>query len=153
VVHRFNRLIVLVAACVMVLLAGCTRMGPERKNGEQLVADMHSAMSHGEWKGIYDGADPEGIYDSADPELRAGTSEDKFGALFIAISKKLGSPVSVKATEWNLDKASDGIFLKAICRTKFSNNASGTETFEWRKTDGNYLLFSYHIKSDELKTR
>jgi hypothetical protein len=144
VVHRFNRLIVLVAACVVVLLTGCTRMGPERKNGEQLVADMHSAMSRGDWKGIYDGADP---------DLRAGTSEDKFGVLFLAISKKLGSPVSFNATGWNLDKASDGTFLKATCKTKFSNNATGTETFEWRKTDGKYLLFSYHIKSDELRTQ
>ena len=88
-----------------------------------------------------------------DPDLRAGTSEDKFGTLFIAISKKLGNPVSFNATGWNVDKVSDGTFLKATCRTKFSNNASGTETYEWRKTDGKYLLFSYHIKSDELKTR
>jgi hypothetical protein len=144
VIRRFPSWIVLVAASVVVLLAGCTRIGPERAIGEQLLADTHSAMGRGDWKGIYAGADP---------ELRAGTSEDKFGALFLAISKKLGSPVSVKATEWNLDKASDGTFLKATCKTKFSNNASGTETFEWRKTDGNYLLFSYHIKSDQLKTR
>lgn len=143
-VHRFNKLIVLTVACAAVLLAGCTRIGPEQKAGEQLIADMHSAMTRGDWKGIYD---------SADPELRAGTAEDKFGALFIAISKNLGNPVSFNATGWNVDKASDGTFLKATCKTKFSNNASGTETFEWRKADGKYLLFSYHIKSPELKTR
>jgi len=130
--------------CAVVMLAGCTHIVHEKRDGEKLVADMHSAMGRGDWKGIYDGADP---------ELRSGTSEDKFGALFIAISKKLGSPVSFDETKWNLDKASNGTFLKAICETKFSNNASGTETFEWRQNNGKYLLFSYHIESDELETQ
>jgi len=143
-VRRSNKLSASIVVCIALFLAGCTGMGQEKKDGRTLVADMHSAMGRGDWKSIYDGADP---------ELRAGTPEDKFGALFTAISKKLGNPVSFTDTGWNLDKASDGTFLKATCKTKFSNNASGTETYEWRKVDGKYLLFSYHIKSDELKTR
>jgi hypothetical protein len=144
VAHRLNTLIAPVALCLVVLLSGCTQITHEKKDGEALVTEMHGAMSRGDWKGIYEGADP---------ALRAGTSEDQFGALFIAISKKLGNPVSFNATKWNLDKASDGTFLKSVCETKFSNNASGTETFEWRRVDGKYLLFSYHINSDELATR
>jgi hypothetical protein len=144
VTHRLNKWVVPVALCAVIVLGGCTRITHEKKDGEALVTDMHSAMSRGDWKEIYAGADP---------ALKAGTSEDKFGSLFIAIAKKLGNPVSFTATKWNLDKASDGTFLKSTCETKFSNNASGTETFEWRQTDGKYLLFSYHIKSDELDTQ
>lgn len=142
--RRFNKWIAPVALCAVMVLAGCTQIVNARGDGEKLVAGIHNAMGRGDWKGIYDGADP---------QLRAGTPEDKFGALFMAISKKLGTPVSFTATKWNLDRASDGTFLRSVCETKFSNNASGTETFEWRKVDGKYLLFSYHITSDELITR
>jgi hypothetical protein len=144
VAHRLHRWIAPVTLCVALVLTGCTRITHEKKDGEALVTDMHSAMSRGDWKGIYA---------AADPELRAGTPEDKFGALFIAIAKNLGNPVSFTATTWNLDRASDGTFLRSTCETKFSNNASGTETFEWRLSGGKYLLFSYHINSDELITR
>jgi hypothetical protein len=144
VAHRLSKWIAPLALCGLIALGGCTQITHEKKDGEKLVTDMHRAMGRGDWKGIYA---------AADPELRAGTPEDKFGALFTAISKKLGNPVSFNATKWNLDKASDGTFLKSTCETKFSNNASGTETFEWRKVDGKYLLFSYHINSDELITR
>ncbi len=142
--RRFHKWVAPVVLCAILALAGCKQIVNARGDGEKLVADIHSAMSRGDWKGIYA---------AADPELRAGTPEDKFGALFTAISKKLGDPVSFSSKGWNLDRASDGTFLKATCQTKFSNNASGTETFEWRKVDGKYLLFSYHIKSDQLLTR
>jgi hypothetical protein len=132
------------ALCAVLALAGCKQITEAKKDGEKLVADVHSAMGRGDWKSIYDGADP---------ELRAGTPEDKFGALFVAISKKLGNPVSFSETGWNLNRTSDGTFLKSTCQTKFSNNASGTETFEWRRVDEKYLLYSYHINSDELVTR
>ena len=141
---RLKKWIAPVALCAVIVLGGCKQITGAKKDGEKLVADIHSAMGRGDWKGIYA---------AADPELRAGTPEDKFGELFTAISKNLGSPVSFTATGWNLDQASDGIFLKSTCRTKFSNNASGTETFEWRKVDGKFLLFSYHIKSDKMMTR
>jgi len=144
VARGLNKWIAPVALCAVIVLAGCKQITQAKKDGARLVTDMHSAMSRGDWKGIYDGADP---------DLRAGTPEDKFGALFIAIAKKLGNPVSFNETGWHLDRASDGTFLKSTCETKFSNNASGTETFEWRRVDGKYLLFSYHINSDELITR
>jgi hypothetical protein len=132
------------ALCGMLTLTGCTQLADASKDGEKLDADAHSAMSRGDWKSIY--AD-------ADPQMRSDTSEEKFGALFTAIAKKLGNPVSSKQTRWNLNATTSGTYLRSECETKFSNNASGTETFEWKKTDGKYRLYSYHISSDDLITR
>jgi len=144
VAGRWKNWIAPMALCAAIVLGGCKQITGAKGEGDKLAAGVHSAMSRGDWKGLYD---------SADPDLRAGTPKDKFGALFTRIANKLGSPVSFKETGWNLDKSSDGTFLKATCDTKFSNNASGTETIEWRKVDGKYLLYSYHIKSDALPTQ
>jgi hypothetical protein len=140
----FRKCVASVALCCVMALAGCTQLAQASKDGEKLDAEMHNAMAHSDWKGIY--AD-------AAPELRAQTNEDKFGTLFMAISKKLGTPLSCKQTGWNVNTNTSGTYLKSVCETKFSNNASGTETFEWLKTDGKYRLYGYHINSDELITR
>lgn len=142
--YPFRRWPALAALCAVFVLTGCTPIVHAKRDGEKLVAAMHTAMGRGDWKGIYD---------AADPKLRAGTPEDRFGALFVSIATKLGSPVSFTATEWNVDRDSDGIFLRSTCETKFSNHASGTETFEWRRVGRNFLLFSYHIKSEQLMTK
>ena len=101
-------------------------------------------MTRGDWKSVY--AD-------ADPDMKSETSEEKFGALFTAIAKKLGHPVSSKSGGWNLNANGGGTYLTSTCQTQFSNNASGTETFVWRKVDGKYRLYSYNIQSDDLITR
>lgn len=133
-----------VGLCGVMLLAGCTQIVQAGKDGETLDAGVHDAMTRGDWKSVYA---------SADAEMKSDTSEEKFGALFGAIAKKLGHPVSSKQTSWNLNKTTSGTYLRSVCETQFSNNASGTETFSWRMTDGKYRLYSYNIQSDELITR
>lgn len=130
--------------CGVMLLAGCTQFVRASKDAETLDAGVHDAMTRGDWKSIY--AD-------ADPDMKSNTSEQKFGALFIAIAKKLGHPVSSKPGGWNLKRNTSGTYLRSTCETQFSNNASGTETFSWHMVDGKYRLYSYNIQSDELITR
>jgi hypothetical protein len=133
-----------VGLCGVMLLAGCTQFVQAGKDAETLDAGVHDAMTRGDWKSVYA---------NADPDMKSNTSEEKFGALFTAISKKLGHPVSSKPSGWNLNKDASGPYLRSTCETQFSNNASGTETFSWRMTDGKYRLYSYNIRSDELITR
>lgn len=133
-----------IGLCGVLLLAGCLHLDDASKEGEALDARVHEAMIRGDWKSVYA---------SADPDMKSDTSEDKFGALFVAVSKKLGQPVSSKQTGWTVSKTTSGAFLRSTCETKFSSNASGTETFTWRMADGKYRLYSYNIRSDELITR
>lgn len=114
------------------------------KDAEKLNNDLHAAMTKGDFKTIYE---------EADSGLKSAASEEKFVALMAAIQKKLGDPVSSKQTAWNLNATTSGTFLRTQCETTFSKNASGTESIEWRKNDGNYRLYGYHINSDDLISR
>jgi Protein of unknown function (DUF4019) len=132
------------AALALALLAGCNDIKQAPKDAERLDTDLHSAMTRGDIKGIYA---------NADDGLKSAISEEKFDALFAAIAKKLGTPISCTPGGWNLNTDTSGTFLKTECQTKFSKNASGTETITWRKSGETYRLFDYHINSDELLER
>ncbi len=118
------------------------RMAAE--DSAKLDSDLHSAMTRGDWQGIYA---------NADPGYREGVTEQKSDTLFQTISRKLGAPVSSKETSWNINATPSGTFLRVQCDTKFAMNASGVETIVWRKSGDGYRLYGYHINSDDLITR
>jgi hypothetical protein len=138
------RLRAAVALFTVMLLCGCNQLMQAPKDAEKLNNDLHAAMTKGDFKTIYT---------EADPGLRSAASEGKFVALMTAIQKKLGDPVRSKQTAWNLNATTSGTVLRTQCETTFSKDASGTESIEWRKSDGNYRLYGYHINSDDLISR
>jgi len=139
-----GRLLLVALGGLLLFSTGCKQLTEAPKDAEKLDASVHAAMGRGDWKSIY--AD-------ADPEMRSSTTEEKFGTLFTAIDKKLGKPVSTTQTGWKINAETSGTLLISQCETKFEKDASGTETFTWRKTDGQYRLYGYHINSDELISR
>ena len=136
--------IIATAVVALTLLAGCKDLTQAPKDAERLDADLHSAMTRGDFQGIYA---------NADDGFKSGTSEEKFDALLGAIAKKLGNPISCTPGGWNLHSNASGTVLKTECETKFSKNASGTETITWRKSGDTYRLYGYQINSDELIER
>jgi hypothetical protein len=141
---KLRTFILATAVLATVFLGGCKDLSQAPKDAEKLDADLHSAMTRG---------DVRDIYANADEGFKSETSEEKFAALFAAITKKLGTPVSSTQGGWNLNATTSGTFLKTECETRFSKNASGTETITWRKSGDTYRLYGYHINSDELLER
>jgi hypothetical protein len=130
-------------------LAGCRSMieGARQapKDAEALDASVHASMARGDWKSVYA---------SADPDLREAATPEKFGALFTAVSTKLGQPVSSTQTSWRMNATASGTYLHSECETKFSKNATANESFTRKKSgDGKYALVGYNINSDDLITR
>jgi hypothetical protein len=137
-------IIITTAVLALSLLVGCQDFTQAPKDAEKLDADLHSAMTRGDFKSIYA---------NADDGFKSETSEEKFDALLTAIAKKLGTPISSTPAGWNLNANTSGTFLKTQCETKFSKNASGTETITWRKSGQTYRLYGYQINSSELIER
>jgi hypothetical protein len=128
----------------VILLCGCQQLTEAPKDAERLNGKLHAEMTQGDFSKIYA---------EADPGFRSATSEEKFEALLVAIQKKLGNPVSSKQTGWTLNATTSGTLLRTQCETTFAKSASGIETIEWRKSDGDYRLYGYHINSDDLISR
>lgn len=131
----------LVIVSALLMLGGCTRatqMIRASSEAEKLTADVHLAMARGDWQSIYR---------NADPELRDAVSEEKFGAMMIAVEETFGSPVSSKQTSWKMDTDKSGTHLRAECDTTFQKNVRVTESLEWKKSDNGYKLAQYRIDS------
>ncbi len=105
---------------------------------------MHQKMTNGDLAGIYDGADQ---------RYKDAVSRAKSDALFSAIALKLGSPQDCKQQGFNINATTSGTTLRLVCETKFSKDATGTETFVWIKSGDQFRLLSYNIDSDALIER
>ena len=135
-------------AIVLVLLtlslSSCKGILEATKQSYQLETAMHEQMAHGDFAGIYNGADIR--YQNA-------ISRDKSDMLFAAIATKLGSPLDCKQGSTFVQAATWGTTIKSVCNTTFSKNATAVETFMWIKSGGQYYLAGYHINSDALIER
>ncbi len=98
-------------------------------------------------------ANPSLIYATASPDYREATTAAQSEAIFTAIQKKLGQPVSSQQTRWQLNRTASGTFLTSVSKTEFSKQAAGEETFVWKQTEHGYKLAGYNISSNELITR
>ena len=109
----------------VLVLCGCQDLRNAASDSARLDADLHAAMTRGDWQGIYD---------NADPGFRENVPSEKSEILFTTLVKKLGAPVSSKETSWNRNADTAGTFLRVQCDTKFAQNASGVETIVWRRS-------------------
>jgi hypothetical protein len=116
----------------------------DRDQALQLAANLHHRMLDG---------DIDGIYDDADPGLKANSDRSRHQALFSNIARKLGSPMNCQQ---GVTAVKYGFFTKKIrseCKTRFSNNSTGTETLIWARSGDQYRLNYYFIRSDDLINR
>jgi hypothetical protein len=127
-------------------IAGCMSTAANSKAQSLTLANaMHVKMAQGDLAGIYDGADQ---------RYKDVVSREKSDALFSAVARKLGSPLDCNQQSFNFNMdASAGMTLRTICETKFSKDATGTETFIWIKSGDQFRLLSYNINSDALIER
>ncbi len=127
------------------MISGCLS---SMTNGEQqaksLAVTMHQKMTNNDLAGIYDGASQ---------RYKDAVTREKSDDLFSAISRKLGAPGDCKQQGFNMNATTSGTILKLTCETKFSKDATGTETFAWIKSGDQYQLLGYHIESEELIER
>ncbi|MEI9968851.1 MAG: hypothetical protein WDM87_09575 [Terracidiphilus sp.] len=75
-----------------------------------------------------------GIYDGASQRYKDAVTRERSDDLFSAISRKLGTPGDCKQQGFNMNATTSGTILKLTCETKFSKDATGTETFAWIKS-------------------
>lgn len=132
----------------VVALSGCfsaiSAMKDAQDQSPKLATAFHQQMAKG---------DLAGIYNNADQSYRDSDTREKSDALFSAISRKLGAPLDCKPEGFNINATTSGTFLRSVCKTSFSKNATGTETFVWKKSGNQYKLSGYHIASDDLIER
>jgi hypothetical protein len=111
------------------------------RQSSELVGNLHKQMSQQDWKGIYS---------AAAPQYRDATSETDNDILFSGIDKKLGTPTSTKQESVLVNSNGNGTTIQATFETKFSRDATATETISWRFWNGQYRLESYNISSMAL---
>jgi hypothetical protein len=141
-----------IAACLAVLLSlasvgisGCyANISGFNQDAQNLAAGMHKRMADG---------DVAGIYNNADQKYRDAVTREKSDALFSSISRKLGAPMDCTQGNTNLRTSTSGTTIVSTCTTKFSKDATGTETFTWVKSGDQFRLLGYNISSEELIER
>ncbi len=132
-------------ALALTLTSGCTDLTQARNDGERLDQRFHIVLSQG---GLKD------IYPQAEPEFRKATTEAQANALFNAVLRKLGTPVSSQQISWRLNATTSGTYLVSVSKTEFSKQAQAEEMFTWKKgADSVYRLAAYNIRSNDLITR
>ena len=126
-------------------LSGCFWAGAASKDlAINLATALHQQMANG---------DLEGIYKSADQVYRDATTREKSDAYFNAIARKLGAPVTCGFVSVYVTVSTSGTFLRSSCRTPFSKDATGIESFVWKKSGDQYKLAGYNLNSQELVER
>jgi hypothetical protein len=127
------------------MISGCvSSMANGEQQAQSLAATMHQKMASNDLAGIYDGASQ---------RYKDAVTREKSDDLFSAIARKLGAPGECKQQGFNMNSTTSGTILKLTCETKFSKDATGTETFAWIKSEDQYQLLGYHIESEELIER
>jgi hypothetical protein len=140
------------AACLAILLSfvlvgisGCyATVSGFNQDAQDLAAGMHKKMANG---------DLAGIYNDADQQYRDAVTREKSDALFSSISRKLGVPLDCTQGNTNFRASTSGTTIVSTCTTKFSKDATGTETFTWAKSGDQFHLLGYNISSEELIER
>jgi len=126
-------------------LCGCYIKGPGfQKEALELANAMHQKMTAG---------DLAGIYNNADQGYRNAVTREKSDALYSSIARKLGAPLDCSLGSTNFTVTATGTTVVSTCTTHFAKNASGVETFTWRKTGDQFRLLGYRINSDDLIQR
>ncbi len=145
--HSVAKLLAVVAGLALLVdgLSGCFgRLKAFEQQALTLETAMHTKMSSGDFAGIYDGADQ---------RYRNAVTRAKSDALFSSIARKLGAPLDCTQGITKFQIATFGTTIVSVCKTKFSKDATGIETFTWVKAGDQFKLLGYNIKSEELVER
>ena len=135
--------VIVFLACVGI--CGCwASISGFNQDAQNLAAGMHKRMAEG---------DLAGIYDNADQKYRDAVTREKSDALFSSIARKLGAPLDCTQGNTNFRTSTSGTTIVSTCTTKFSKDATGTETFTWVKSGDQFRLLGYNISSEELIER
>ena len=144
---RILRRLAFVAGLVLLVhtLSGCFgSLKAYQQQALTLATAMHQKMTSGDVNGIYDGADQ---------RYRDVVTHQKSDALFSSIARKLGAPLDCKQGNTNFQVTTSGTTIVSVCKTTFSKDATGVETFTWIKSGDQFRLLGYHINSEELIER
>jgi hypothetical protein len=141
-----HRLLVLaVGFASTIALSSCFgSLNGTRDEALKVETALHQQMANGDFAGIYN---------NADQSYRNAITREKSDALFKAIGQKLGTPVTCGQEGVFISATTSGTFIRSVCKTPFSKDASAVETFMWKKSGDEYKLSGYNINSDELIER
>ena len=89
----------------------------------------------------------EAISASADDAFRNSGKEEDFKRLLQAIHRKLGDAGQTNMNNLSVNATAGGTFITAIYQTTFAKG-SATETFTWKKSNGQIKLYQYNILSN-----
>jgi len=89
------------------------------------------------------------IYSDATPELRSSDSERDFATLLEAIHTKLGDFDNASGYHWRLNVTGGATFIELTYQSHF-RQGSGVETFTFRMSGDDALLYGYNISSLDL---
>jgi hypothetical protein len=135
-------LCIVMAAGVIAFFAHMLAGGFRQASG--LIATLHGQMEQRDW---------DGIYSTTAPQYQAETTAEESREMFSGIDRKLGVPLSTKQQNVFVNSNTNGTTIRAVFETKFSRDATATETITWRYWDGQYRLESYNINSLALLSR
>ncbi|HWW24021.1 MAG TPA: hypothetical protein VNY78_08955 [Edaphobacter sp.] len=133
---------IVMSAGVMAFFAHMLVGGFRQSSG--LIAILHGQMEQRDW---------DGIYSTTTPQYKAETTVEENRELFSGIDRKLGVPVSTKQQNVFVNSNTNGTTIRAVFETRFSRDATATETITWKYLDGQYRLESYNINSLALLSR
>jgi hypothetical protein len=115
-----------------------------QKQALELETSFHQQMASGSVAGIYQ---------NSDPDFQKATSREQSDALFGAVARKLGAPLDCTQGVTTIAVTTSGTIIRSQCTTRFSKNATGTESFVWRKNGDKFRLLGYNVNSPELIER
>jgi hypothetical protein len=111
------------------------------KDANVAIEQLHARMGRQDWSGLYAGADQ---------RYRSATTAEESNALFVGITKKLGTPVHTKQLGTQIQTTPSGKYLVSSFQTEFSLHETGTERVTWREFNGTYRLVGYNVRSTAL---
>lgn len=146
---RIAPLLVLVSFPFCIVISGClggclSALANGQQQAQTLVTELHQKMTNGDLAGIYDGADQ---------RYKDAVTRQRSDALFSSVSRKLGTPGKCNQQGFTINATTSGTVLRLVCKTTFSKDATGTESFTWIKSGEQFRLLRYDIESEELIER
>jgi hypothetical protein len=137
--------IVALLCCALLPTAGCwVKVPGGGADALYYEKKLHEQMASG---------DLAGIYNSVHQSYRDATTRETSDALFSAIARKLGSPLECNPGNASIKYSDSETTMESVCFTKFSRNATATETFIWQKSGDKFELVNYTINSHDLVIR
>jgi hypothetical protein len=133
---RYSWLLLCLLALPFTHYSGCLATDADKAQALQLETAVHQQMVRG---------DIDGIYNYASKDLQNAVSRTQHDHYFGVIAQKWGSPLDCTQTNTGVKYRFGAKDIRSQCITRFSRGYTGVETFIWKKTGDDYLLFFYRL--------